>query len=444
MKSLDIRPKKSAPRRFFAPPAPVSEVLARAARQKKPAKLPELGAFAVPRPLWRRWVAVSVAGVVLVATLMVLFVLPQVEVAIAVRSEPTTRDFEIRVDQKLDRVDAAELAVPGRLLDQEVPGSKAFPATGARNVGQTASGFVYIYNFTKTTLILRKDTTVLTANGRQYLFTQDVSNIRPTALLGLTEQEVDPSSLIPPVPVVAAAPGEQHNMPSGARLEITNEVLGAQPEVLYAVVADGIAGGTTKEIKIASQTDLLQALGTVRQETIEGAKQVLFAENPGLKLFGGAMSAEIIEQSTSVQPGAEVSVFEAAVRLRLLALVFNEGEIRSLIQSRIERLLPYNKKLKDPEDSRLQMDLVNVNLTDGQAVILAHYEGEIVYQLDEEEIRDRLKGKNIEEIREILLSRPEVQAAEVRFSPFWVKKAPKFGKNIYLEFTTELSEESQD
>ena len=92
----------------------------------------------------------------------------------------------------------------------------------------------------------------------------------------------------------------------------------------------------------------------------------------------------------------------------------------------------------------MQMDLVNVNLSEGQAVILAHYEGEIVYQLDEEEIRDRLKGKNIEEIREILLSRPEVQAAEVRFSPFWVKKAPKFGKNIRLEFHTELPEESQD
>ncbi len=444
MKSLDINPKSHRSKTSVPiwKSLPVEKKIS--SPKKLPELLPSLGAVILPRPKWRRAVASSVAGVVVVAVLLVYFVLPQATVAVALRTEPTTRDFEIRVDKEGQNADSTELVVPGKLLDQEVPGSKAFAPTGARNIGQTASGFVYIYNFSKSTLILRKDTTVIEANGKQYFFTQDVSNIRPTAFIGLTDQEVDPSSLIPPVPVVAAGPGEQYNLQEGARLEITNEAFGNQPEALYAVVADGIAGGTTKEIKVVTQGDLLQALETVRQETIDRAKQTLFSENPGLRIPDGAISSEIIEQSTSVQPGTEVSVFEVAVRLRLRALVFDEAEVRALIRSRIERLLPFNKKLKDPENSRLQLNVVNINLNEGQALIIAHYEGEIVYQLDEEELRSRLKGKNVEEIKEILLSRPEVQGAEVSFSPFWVKKAPKFGKNIHLKFLSELPEETAD
>ena len=153
MKNLDIRPKgrkasQSAPRRG-AYQLEIKKV------SKKPAALAPLGTIPFARPRWRRAVVTAIVGGVALLGLFSFFILPQVIVTAALRSEPTTRDFEIRVDSRLSQVDAAALAVPGKVLEQEVPGSKAFTPTGTRNVGQTASGFIHIYNFSKTTLILK-------------------------------------------------------------------------------------------------------------------------------------------------------------------------------------------------------------------------------------------------------------------------------------------------
>ena len=136
-----------------------------------------------------------------------LFYLPSAAITVKARSEPVARDFEIRVDPSAAAASSIELAIPAKTIDREVEGSKTAQATGQRNIGKTASGFVSIYNFSKTTLILKAATTELTANGRKYYFTQDVGGIRPTARIGLEDQEIDETSLIPPVPIVAAGAG---------------------------------------------------------------------------------------------------------------------------------------------------------------------------------------------------------------------------------------------
>lgn len=368
---------------------------------------------------------------VLIAAGAAFYILPEATIRIVPKNEALTRDLEVRVDKNQIAADAAALVIPGKVAEQEINKSSKFSATGRKNIGRVASGFVNIYNLSKTNLILKKDTTVLeSSSGRRYYFTQDVGNIRPTAFIGLQDQEIDSSSLIPPVPVVAADPGEQYNLPSDARLEIRNEAFGYQPKVLYAAAADAISGGTTQEIKVVSEKDVNAALATLQEEILKDAKREI-------KFLDNAVNLQILDQAVSVPVGTETAEFEGAMKAQIKGLVFAEEDLLEIFKKRLQRLLPENKNLLNHERTKVTASFLSADLAAGAGVLAAHFEGMIVYQLNPQEILARVRGKTAEEIGEILLSRPEVKEVEVRFSPFWVKQAPKLAKKIYLKVVEE-------
>ncbi len=379
------------------------------------------------------WKIVLLAGSVIVLVLASLFVyLPSATVTVKARSEPLARDFEIRVDQNQQEVSIADLAIPARIIEQEVAGEKKIATTGSRNVGKNASGFISIYNFSKTTLVLKAQTTELTANGHKYYFTQDVGSIRPTARIGLEDQEIDESSLVPPIPVVAASPGEEFNLPSGTRIEVSNEVFGAQPQLLYAVAAQDITGGSTKLVKLVTQTDIDNAFKSLGAELDAQARTTVSGQNPDLAISENAVTTQTLEQQAELAPGREAEEFNVKMRSKFRALAYAQSDARKIIFERLRRLLPETKTLSE-EKAAVDFALSNVDLNLGVGLLHAHVEGSVVFKLDHDELVEKIRGKSAEEIREIFLSKPEIESLEIEFSPFWVKSSPKFKGRITLD-----------
>lgn len=375
---------------------------------------------------------VSSIAIILVIAIIVILVLPEARIQISLRTEIITRDLEIRVEKSQTEVDKAGLIIPGKVIEQELSGSQKYSATGVKNIGHKASGFVSIYNFSKTTLILKAQTTTLSVGGKKYYFTQDVGNIRPTAFIGLEDQEVDETSLIPPVPVAAAEPGVEYNLPVGTRLEIDNEVFGHQPETLYAVAAESLTGGTTEHLKVVTASDIASGYSNLEKELIQKARDQLKEQSEQLRLLDSAIAADILEQKTDPVVNTVADTFTTFVNIRLRALVYDESDVKTAMIDRIERLLPENKVFKDDSHTRLASSFLQVNLEEGNGVLKNHFEGKISYLVDREEMMNKIKGRTAPEIREILLSRPEIANVETKFYPFWVKRAPKFTNRILL------------
>lgn len=392
---------------------------------------------AAAKPLWKPhrpklslWAG---AGALLILLLLVFTMLPEAGLTLYAHSEPVTRDLEIRVDSRKTEPNVSELVIPGKALEQEVVGQKKAASTGSRNVGKKASGFAHIYNFSKQNLILRAETTVLKANVREYFFTQDL-NIRPTARIGLEDQEVDPASLIPPVPLVAGSAGQEYNLAAGARLEIENEVFGHQPQVLYAVATqEGIIGGTTQEVKLVREEDVNAGIESLAQELVQASRENLEKEQASWRLLPSALSTEILERNASAKAGDEASEFEVSVKLKLKALLYSQAQALEVIRERLSRLLPENKELVSGPQDVLKSQFLSVDLAGGQGLLANHFEGQIEFLIDRQEVIEKVKGKNREEIKEILLSRPAIDDVEIKFYPFWVKKAPKFSRKIFID-----------
>lgn len=401
------------------------------ARQAKPQSVKPKQTKSVK---WMKPVAGLMVLVVLALAAGYVF-LPEATIQVTARSEPVTRDLSIRVDKNLAASAADDLAVPGKFIEIEVTGKKTAASTGSKNVGKKASGFVLIYNFSKTTLILKAPTTVLTSGGRKYFFTQDVGGIRPTARIGLEDEEVDPTSLIAPVPLAAEGPGEEYNLQAGTRLEIENEAFGSQPKLLYAIVVEDISGGSTKQLPVVAQSDIDNSYDLLFKEIVEKTRTEMVEQNPGFKILDNALAADTVEKQTSAQAGDEAAEFQSTMKLKVRILAFDETEILELVTQRIKRLLPETKILIT-EGERIQSQFANVNLDNGTGILVTHFEGQIFYRLDEAELLEKVKGKTVDEIREILLSQPEINSIEIELAPFWVKRAPKLKGKTKIEVLT--------
>lgn len=417
MRSFDIRPKRAR-----LPAAP-------------PVKQPATSAKPKSRSLFsggQKFIA-AVISIVLCLIFLASYIFPEATIYVEARTEPVTRDMEIRVDVNQAAPNTSELAVPGKILEKEVSGKKTFAATGSKNVGKKASGFVSIYNFSKTTLILKAQTTVLTRNGKKYFFVQDATGVRPTAFIGQKqEQEIDPTSLVAPLPVVAENPGVEYNLPKDTRLQIANEVFGSKPEALYAVAAEAITGGTNKDIKVVTDADIASAYDSLVQDLVKQTSAALGSDTAGLKLLDSAIKSEVVEKQTSTPAGTEISEFEVSLRVRQKALVYNQSEIIALIQSRISRLLPEDKQIVTRGSDRLDSQFKTLDLATGVGTLASHFEGQVVYKLDAGNIAEKLKGKTAAEIKEILLSSTGIASVVVKFWPVWVKKASKIPSKIHI------------
>ncbi len=379
-----------------------------------------------------------VALVVIVFALVVL--LPQAEIIVYARSEPITRDLEIAVDRTAKSVDSGKLVIPGEIITKELSDTKTFQTSGVKQIGDKAAGTVRIYNFTKNTLTLKASTTTLLINGKKYYFTKDATGIRPTATIGQgEEQEVDQSSLTAAIPIVAEVAGEPYNLSANQKFEIVNAALGISQNV-YAINEVPLTGGTTKTINILSQADVDRAVTEMTDHLATLAEEEL-AQDPssaGKKVLPTGSNKEILAKTANKNVGDEAKEFDMTIIGRLTGLAYNEDSVESVMLDRINAVLSEDRYLLENGKRDITARFKTIDLPKGVGVLSVHFETVVAYRVITGDLSNALEGKTASEIKEILLTKPEIDRVDVNFSPFFVNKAPRFNGKIYIK--TQLSQ----
>ncbi len=216
---------------------------------------PELQEFnRAKRSLPVRKLIFGFVTIALVLVLLLVFViLPKATVVIYPTTEPIARDMDITLSAAVTQANPSSLTLPAVKVDQTLDVTNQFQSQGKQDVGNKAMGMVQIYNFNKVPLNLKASTTLLTIRPNTYLLSQDDMGIRPTTYLNAQTKEVNPNSLSAPVEVVATGGGDDYNVPADTRLEISNQVFGSRPQVLFAKSTTAITGGTSRYIALITE-----------------------------------------------------------------------------------------------------------------------------------------------------------------------------------------------
>jgi len=371
----------------------------------------------------------GVVAVSLILLLLLVFViLPKAVVVVYPKTEPVTRDMEINISVNAKSLDPTQLVMPAAAINETVNVSGKFQSQGKSQIGNKASGTVKIYNFTKLPINLKSATTILSVAGKNYSLVNDITDLKPTTYSNARTKEVDRASLGASVVIVAQNGGDDSNLPQGTRLEISNQVFGSRPQLLYAVSDSEISGGTTRYLSIISQDDLNSAKAKLEADALKEVKDKLALS--GGVLADGAYVENVPQFTTDNPVAAQTPTFEGSMQAVITGLSFKSSDLSALIYQRIGQTLDPNKTLAQSKPADTAYTVKTLDLNNGLAVLQTHFEGQAVYNVDLQNIVPQLEGKSQTQVNEILQSKAAIQRVDIILAPSWQKNFPFFAGKI--------------
>lgn len=359
--------------------------------------------------------------IVLVLAVFALAVfLPKATITVFARSERVARDLELTVDKNTTKVDTDNLQIPGVAVEREVSQTKNFPATGVKFTGVKASGTVTIYNFTKNTLTLKAATTTLSVSDKKYFFTKDVAGIKPN---GVANDGIG---------IVADQAGDPYNLPANSKFQISNPALGNQN--VYAMNPASIGGGAGTSSAVVSQIDLDKAAQSLTDAALVQLESDLTQEaGVTTKLVPTGVIEEILTKTANRNVGDVADSFDMTLIARITGLSFKELDVVNAVVAKINQVMSTDKYLDELAKKNYTAIFKSIDIPNAHGVLAVHFETMASYKVDTANLAKILVGKNESEIKEILLSKPEIDNVTVKFWPAWfVNKAPRFSGKIQI------------
>ncbi len=217
---------------------------------------------------------------------------------------------------------------------------------------------------------------------------------------------------------------------------VTGSVSGA-PSGISSTIPSATAGGTTKMAKVVSAEDVERAKGDIIGRSTDAAKKALIAKfKNGEKVIdssftvsrGNPVSAPAVDQEAA--NGKATLTIETTYKIQGVST----GELESYLNKSLESQL-INKKTQKVYDSGVKTAaLGNFRQDGGTATASLTATGQIGPQIDENAIKEQVKGKIFGEAQSTLQEIDGIQDVDVKFSYFWVRTIPNNVDKINVEF----------
>lgn len=365
----------------------------------------------------------------IVAVILMVVVLPEGEVVIYPKTEQIVRDVELNASTGVTDIDLTAMVIPAERINKTVSGEKTFQTVGKKSVGEKATGKVRIINVSGKAISLKAETTKITLAGRQYHFLSDQNNIR-----ALTPKEASSGNYQAIIAEIEAdSGGEEYNLPQGTRMEITNQVFGTQPQVLYVKTETVISGGTSRFISQISDEDFTTAKEQLQESIVQRVVDQLAQDR--VKLPEGAYSVQVTNFQSDKPLGTETPTFKAVLTINISGIGFSEDQVNSVIEDRILKSIPPNQKFKEDIGKNVVVKVNKIDKEAGLVQINAHVEATSIYVVEIDGVSSEILGKTKTEVSDLLLSKPEIERIDVVLSPFWRSAMPKFANKIKVSLS---------
>lgn len=386
---------------------------------------PDSPTIAVPaRRSYRRWVISFIAISLVVILLLVLVVLPSATVTVYAKSQTVARDIDVIADVNAQQVDADKLTIPAYAVNENQSPTNSFQTLGKQEVGSKAEGRVAIYNLTGSPLNLKASTTTLNVGSKSYVFKADENGIK-----ALPSANQDQNATV--ADIIATAGGEDFNLPSGTRLEITNQAFGSQPTRLYAKTVTQVVGGSSRFISVITKDDLTKAQQSLTDGVISDINNKLKAQSE--LLVDGAYTANVTNFTSDKPEGTQEPTFNASEQVAVTGLAINESSLKDMVRQRFIEALGTSKSLQEASADTITYKVKNIDTANGLMQLSLHYESKAIPALEVKSLQSQIAGKKKSEAAELILANPDVDHVEISLAPVWQTSLPRFNSKIHLE-----------
>ena len=339
-------------------------------------------------------------GVICLIILGIIFcsTLSKAEIVIKPKTEKIQFQTELNVNKNVAFIELDNNRIPGQFFQVEKEEQREFPATQEKELKEKAKGIITVYN--------------------QYSSAPQTIVIPGAKVEG---GQIIASSI--DIEVEAAEPGDKYNIgPVSFTIpgfKGTSKYIG-----FYGKSTQPMTGGVVGKVKVVSEEDIQGATDVLAVELKGKAKKELEKKIPSdLKILEDTILEEIIESSSNIEANQPAERFTLKVKVAAKVLGFNENDAISLINDNLKSKISEDKSLIS-DTIEFSYTITDINLEKGTAKLACDVEENVAWNINLEEIKRALAGKNEIEVRQYFASRVEIESVKVIFWPFWVKNIP--------------------
>ena len=367
--------------------------------------------------------------------------LARAEILISSRKMEIPFSKEILVDTNVSSIDTTKAIIPGNLFSFNSTETEEFTSTGQGKDEKKAKGIITIYNnYSTSPQILVATTRFETPDHK--IFRLDSRTVVPGAT---TENgKLVPSTI--DVKVTADQPGADYNIEACNLPDCKFSIPGfkGMPEFdgFYGVSKNAMAGGSSGSVPVVSSEDIKNAESVILDKVINSINQDLENKVPqGLTILTGAKSGvNISKLSSNAELGDYVDKFTVEAEMTVKVIAFDENNIIKYVQGVLEEDRDENYNFC--KDLEIEYSDLETDFDKGTLNVTIKVNQTLCHQLDLDEIKSSVIGKNQEELDEIFKNNPGIDEVQIKFWPFWIKKVPNSLQKINILIDADSEEEA--
>lgn len=384
-------------------------------KKSKKLKVPSFDSFK------KKWLIIALVAVALIGGWLLAFViLPKATISIKTDAQSAVSSFDFTAGIEITEADINDQKIPAVLKESKKTDTEKVPATGERDDGTKASGEVTIsVSCTSGNSVTVPAGTAVSTGGLNYITQKSVT---------LNSYKPSPCSFTGDVDVTASQNGDKYNIGSGKSFSV------AGFSSASASNSDAFTGGTSKIVKIVNQSDIDKATEAIkaRQGTVVTDELKSLLENEGLFPLEPTQTGSDPKVTATPAVGGEASEVTVSSEVAYSMLGVHRNDLRALVEDDVKDEFDLNQQeiLDDGIDTATIR--LNNSRKPGEASISFRSNVTAGTKINEDEIKNNVKGKRRGEVEDYVGAIKGVQDVEVTYSPFWVMSTPKSTKKITI------------
>jgi len=358
---------------------------------------------------------------------------PKAQIKIIVTSQPLTRSVSVKV-KKDTNTNAEQKILRGFNVEAPVTETASAETTGEKMVGEKAKGKIKIYNKTDAEKTFKEGTKIMYEDKDLNFYLDDDVTVAASVIT----DPLDPTKVKwgeATGNVTAENIGDAYNIDKGEALEIDDY----KTSQFVASSTDDFSGGTSKKVKIVTEDDIKNLSAKTLQTGIEKGQKAL-TEKLGLrqKLIAGSTTNQITKETFNAKIDDETDKLELTQTINTTGLVYSAEELDSVLDELAKGFVPDGFVISSKErDVNVEIlgnsDTTVLNSTEADIqVTLKTY---VVPDVQEDKLKDELKGKGLSEAQKILGGIRNVKTYELNIDPKipLLTRMPSNTENISVE-----------
>ena len=409
-------------------PAP-PKATAKAAKPDKKLKVPNFFSF-------RKKLLLAGLAVILLAVgwYYAFFVMPKATVTIMTNSSDINSNLNVTLDTAAGKVDTDKEILPAQTKQEQKSNTQQVPATGQQNKGNKATGTVVMTANVCGTPTSPADVpagTGITTNGLTFI-TQKTATFGFDGISGGCIHFKSDS-----VSITAQTGGSNFNV-SSATFSVRSDT----------TATGSTSGGTDNNVKVVQQSDIDAATQKLSSSQDQNAlKNQLQGEleDDNLVALPATFSASTPNINTSSSVGDEADTVTVTQSVTYTMFGVRKDDLTKLVEASVNKQIDTSKQ-SIQSNGVDQAKITTATAGPGpQLKVTVATTSTVGPVLDIAAIKREIVGMKSGNVQDKIKQHVGVENVEVRYSPFWVTKAPKPERTtIVFEKANKSNDSSND